>query len=68
MTVGRIDVTNGVDTADGVLTLEEAAALLKVSPDELRKAAAAGELPGRLLGAEWRFSRAALLGWLAGHK
>ena len=48
-----------------VLTLPQAAELLQVAEDTVRKLAEAGELPGRLLGEEWRFSRAALLAWLA---
>jgi excisionase family DNA binding protein len=49
-----------------VLTLEEAAELLRVTPAALRLDAEAGRVPGREIGAEWRFSRAALLAWLAG--
>lgn len=49
-----------------VLTLEEAAELLRVSPAALRVEAEAGRVPGRQIGGEWRFSRATLLEWLAG--
>ena len=49
-----------------VLTLEEAAALLQVEPADVEALAAGGELPGRRIGEHWRFSRAALLAWLAG--
>jgi excisionase family DNA binding protein len=49
-----------------VLTLEEAAELLRVTPAALRLDAEAGHVPGREVGGEWRFSRAALLAWLAG--
>ncbi len=48
-----------------VLTLEEAAELLRVSVDALRTRAERGEVPGRRLGDEWRFRRDALLDWLA---
>jgi excisionase family DNA binding protein len=51
---------------DEVLSVEEAAALLKVEPATVRREARAGRLPGRHVGKQWRFSRAALLGWLAG--
>jgi excisionase family DNA binding protein len=49
-----------------VLTLEEAAHFLRVSPAELEQLALQGRVPGRQLGSYWRFSRAALLEWLAG--
>ncbi len=48
-----------------VLTLEQAAALLQVDPAEVAALAEAGELPGRRIGGDWRFPRAALLEWLA---
>ena len=53
------------DDTEQVLTLEEAAAMLRVPAETVRARALAGELPGRAFGEEWRFSRAALLGWLA---
>ena len=49
-----------------VLTLEQAAALLQVDPAEVAALAEAGELPGRRIGGDWRFPRAALLEWLGG--
>ena len=49
-----------------VLTAEEAGELLQVDPELVLEMAERGELPGRLLGEEWRFARAALLSWLAG--
>lgn len=48
-----------------VLTLEQAAKLLRVAPEVVAELAEAGELPGRKLGDAWRFPRAALLDWLA---
>jgi excisionase family DNA binding protein len=47
-----------------VLTIVEAAALLRVHPVTLRKRAVAWGLPHRRLGSEWRFSRAVLTAWL----
>ncbi len=47
-----------------VLLPGEAAALLRVDEGALLRAAAAGDLPGRRIDDEWRFSRAALLDWL----
>jgi excisionase family DNA binding protein len=49
-----------------VLTLEELAELLSVDVEAARGLAEAGELPGRKLGDEWRFSRRAILDWLSG--
>ena len=50
--------------APDVLTLEQAAALLQVDAAEVAALAEAGELPGRRIGGDWRFPRAALLEWL----
>jgi excisionase family DNA binding protein len=50
--------------APEVLTVEDAAELLQVVPDDVQALAAAGELPGRKIGETWRFSRAAVLRWL----
>ncbi len=51
-----------------VLTLDEAADLLRVDPKEMRKLAANGDVPGRKVGNEWRFSREGLLNWLSGNE
>lgn len=59
--VGRITLN---EEAPEILTAGEAAALLRVRESELVAAARLGELPGRAIGEEWRFSRAALLAWL----
>ena len=60
--VGRHDFRPAEPAA--VLTLGEAAELLRVPEEGLRELAEAGELPGRRVGEEWRFARAALLDWL----
>jgi excisionase family DNA binding protein len=49
-----------------VLTLEQLATLLELDVELVRGLAEAGEVPGRKLGDEWRFSRAAILTWLGG--
>lgn len=49
-----------------VLDCEEAAELLRVEVELVQSMARAGELPGRELAGQWRFSRQALLRWLAG--
>ena len=60
--VGRAYVRAG---GDEVLTAVEAARLLRVGESTVRELAARGELPGRRIGRSWRFSRRALLDWLA---
>jgi excisionase family DNA binding protein len=49
-----------------VLTPAQAAELLQVSEDEVVGLAEGGKLPGRRIGEQWRFSRPALIAWLAG--
>ena len=51
--------------APDVLTVEQLAELLQVDDKTVRALAAKGELPGRKLGRHWRFSRQAVLDWLA---
>lgn len=65
LALGRIDLAEDPMPADAeVLTLEEAAALLRLAPAAVRARAEAAELPARRFGDEWRFSRAALMAWL----
>ena len=64
LTVGRADFRP--HAVAEVLTLEGAAELLQLAPEAVAELAAAGELPGRRIGDDWRFSRAAVLAWLAG--
>jgi excisionase family DNA binding protein len=47
-----------------VLTAGEAGALLQIGTPEVEAAADAGELPGRRIAGQWRFSRTALIAWL----
>jgi hypothetical protein len=49
-----------------VLNAEQAGQLLQIDDKVVIELAEAGQLPGRKLGAVWRFSRAALVAWLAG--
>lgn len=51
---------------DEVLSVEEAAELLKVPAATVRREARAGNLPGRHVGKQWRFARSALIDWLRG--
>jgi excisionase family DNA binding protein len=48
-----------------VLTSAQLAELLQVDEDTVRALARKGELPGRKIGRDWRFSRTAVLAWLA---
>jgi excisionase family DNA binding protein len=48
-----------------IMTLEEAAAYLRVPTDLLQAQAAIGQVPGRKIGSEWRFLRSAIEAWLA---
>lgn len=61
--VGHAGFTPG--PAAEVLTLEQAAELLQVSEQAVSELANDGKLPGRKIGDAWRFSRAALVEWLA---
>ncbi len=50
-----------------LLTVEEAAALLRISPKTAKDWARAGELPGAFkIGREWRVKRDELLAWMNG--
>jgi excisionase family DNA binding protein len=49
-----------------VMTLAHVAELLQSGEDTVQALAEKGELPGRRIGAEWRFARSAVLDWLAG--
>ena len=49
-----------------VLTLDEAADLLRVPVDDVRALVESGELPARRIGDTWRLTRTAVLAWLAG--
>jgi excisionase family DNA binding protein len=66
VTVGRAEVAAPADPE--VLTVEQVAALLQVDADTVRALAREGDLPGRKVGREWRFSRAAVLAWLGGDR
>ena len=49
-----------------MLTLEQLAALLELDLETVSALAEQGDIPGRKLGEQWRFARAAILAWLAG--
>jgi excisionase family DNA binding protein len=64
LSVGHVELRETPDSED-VLTLEEAAAMLRLPVEAVLARASAGELPGRRFGEDWRFAREALLSWLA---
>lgn len=47
-----------------VLTLRQAAALLKRHPKSLARCAARGDVPGHKNGRDWRFIRSELMAWM----
>jgi excisionase family DNA binding protein len=49
-----------------VMNAEQAAQFLQIDEKVVVELAESGKLPGRKLGTAWRFSRAALVAWLAG--
>ena len=51
-----------------VMSLEEAAAFLRVTPEAVKGLAETQRIPARRVGEAWRFSRPALLEWLKGEE
>jgi excisionase family DNA binding protein len=51
-----------------VLTLDEAAAFLRLPPAVVAELVRKNELPGRHVAGQWRFHRAALVDWLQGDR
>jgi hypothetical protein len=49
-----------------VLTLEEAAGFLRITPQRAEELATGGTIPGRRLDHDWRFLKSALENWLRG--
>jgi excisionase family DNA binding protein len=62
LVVGRASLR---EIGDEVMTAGETAALLKLDEAVVLAAAESGDLPGRRIGGHWRFSRDAVLAWLA---
>ena len=56
----------GAGAAAGVMTLEEAAAYLKVSPADIEAIISSGDLKARKIGAQYRISKEAIDAYLAG--
>ncbi len=55
---------NNPDT-NPVMTIQEVADYLQVSPSTIYKLANSGQLPGRKVGGRWRFARKTVEAWLA---
>lgn len=51
-----------------ILNIDEAAALLGVSVKTFSKVLRHGDVPGRKVGREWKFSRQALIDWIGQSK
>lgn len=51
---------------DEILTVKELAAYLKLAESTVYKLAQDGEIPGRKIGGNWRFSRDQINKWMAG--
>lgn len=49
---------------EDILTREQAAELLQLNPEVLRRLVAAGKVPGNKVGKQWRFSRRQLIAWV----
>jgi len=49
-----------------ILTVEEAAELLKIPRSSVYKLAQEGKIPAQKVGRHWRFYRPTLLRWIAG--
>ncbi len=50
-----------------ILTVEEAADLLKIPRSSVYKLAQQGKIPAQKVGKHWRFNRKTLLNWIAGN-
>jgi excisionase family DNA binding protein len=64
--IGHATLARAAPAAPDVLTLSEAAVLLRVEANELEQLASRSEVPARRIGTEWRFNRDALFAWLNG--
>jgi excisionase family DNA binding protein len=65
--LGAGDSAQNTSTTAGteVLTTAQAATLLGVSVEAVEEAVRTAGLPGRMIGGDWRFAKAAVLAWLA---
>ena len=54
------------DPNSDILTVDEAAGLLKIPRSSVYKLAQEGKIPAQKVGRHWRFYRPTLLNWIAG--
>lgn len=66
MTTKSVNAASTLSADKEIMTLEEAAYFLRVKPQSMEQLTRQQGVPGRRIGAEWRFSRTALLHWLSG--
>ena len=57
---GRRETSGAFPIGERLLTLREAAEVLRLSPRTVREYVQRGEIEGRIIGGRWRFRRAAL--------
>ncbi len=53
------------DESSPIITIEEAADLLKIPVSSVYKLAQAGKIPAQKVGRHWRFHRQTLIQWIA---
>jgi excisionase family DNA binding protein len=53
------------DESSPIITIEEAADLLKIPVSSVYKLAQAGKIPAQKVGKHWRFHRQTLIQWIA---
>jgi excisionase family DNA binding protein len=65
-----MDPTTNLDDLPAILTTEEAAALMRVTEQTIKKWCRAGKMPGafKLGGREWRVSRDVLVAHIRGQR
>ncbi|WP_202080890.1 helix-turn-helix domain-containing protein [Caldalkalibacillus salinus] len=51
-----------------ILTANEVAEALEISPDKVKEWAKNGDIPGAKIGKEWRFSKRKLVEWFEQHQ
>lgn len=64
LTIAELAELTRLQAESNIIGLKEAAAMLKVHPEELRRNAKARGVPHKRWGSEWRFSRKRQLEWM----
>lgn len=55
------------NTQSDILTVDEAAELLKIPRSSVYKLAQQGKIPAKKVGRHWRFHRTTLVNWISGN-